>query len=213
MGKHPIVEAIKAEATRNQVFRDICLMWSQRQRTRGRLTVTRIKQAMEQEGFMSYNRKQYEDVLTFLGKIGLGTLERSKRGKAKSLSGVKIKLQSIGQAALGGGTQLERRTEVNHYEELVSNTPETVAKQNTVHKNDIVETAAPKQRAKVKQPAVSQTKTAQPVPVRKEEFPVFLTMIIGDKVINIPADTKVNSENMSEIIAKFRKLSKTELDL
>jgi hypothetical protein len=198
MSKHPMVEALRQEAQRNPVFKDICLMWSQRQRTRGRLTVTRIKQAMDAEGFTSYTRKQYEDVLRFLGKIGLGQLELSKRGKARSLNNVKIKLQSVAQAALNNGTQLENRTLTNRYEDLVpfQNEAPVVAPKATAK---TITRSAKKVEPKASTPQV---------PVRKEEFPVYLTMMIGDKMVNIPAGTKLTPENMGEFIAEFKKLGR-----
>ena len=191
---HPLVEALQTEAKNNPVFRDICLMFSQRQRTRGRLTVTRLKTAMEEEGF-NYSRQQYEDIIKFMGKIGLGQVEFSKRGKAKSLSQVKIKLQSIGQAALQDGT-LQKRTEAKRYETLQVTPPSAPAPTNKEIAGAQVKSFLEKKRAS--KPAVAKPKPEPKAPEQHAEPVCYLTTVRDGKIENIP----LTAENIGTLLLK-----------
>lgn len=195
-----MVQQLRDEAKRNQAFKDVCHMLAIRKRTRGRLTVTRLKQAMEEEGF-NYSRSQYENILSFLGKLGLGVLSTSKRGKAKSLSNIKIKVQSIGAAALGQSPTLNLKREINRYEDIVSLSE-------NVHDKQFVETAT-------KAPEMPRIeRKAKPNDVRKvsRAYPVFLTMLLDGKLVNIPGPSNITNENVGDFIAEFAVLSKSHKD-
>lgn len=189
-----LVQKLREEAKRNPVFKDIMHMLAQRQRTRGRLTVTRLKQAMEEEGF-NYSRQEYENVIRFLGLLGLGNLSESKRGKAKGLSGIKIKLQSIGQAALTQNETLKPKREQNRYENIVAETE-------TVHAKDFIEAGKPVVQAKAT--------TTKPNDIRRttRPYPAFLTVLIDGKPVNIPGPSSISAENVGEFIAEFSTMVK-----
>lgn len=193
-----MVEALQLEAKNNPVFRDICHMFTLRQRTRGRLTVTRLKTAMEEEGF-NYSRKQYEEVLKFMGKIGIGQLDFSKRGLVKSLNNVKLKLQSIGTAALSQNASLQSRRQVNRYDTLAPVQPI----QNEAPVAETKPLIAPK-------PIKLKRKIAPAKPVEKtseKSYPMYLTMELDGQTVKIPTTAKVTATEIGEFIAEFQKLA------
>lgn len=184
-----VIVSLRAEAKQNPVFNALCHMFVLRKRTRGRLTVTRLKQAMDAEGF-TFTRKDYESALRFMGGLGLGQLSLSPRGKVKALNSLKIRLQSIGNAALGQAkvAKLEKRQEVNKYGEIVS-------MQNDMHNKEFIET-----------PVVA--KPSKKATIRAEEpYPTFLTMLVGGKPINIPGPANITPENLGEFIVQFKALT------
>lgn len=198
-----VIISLRDEAKKNQVFNALCHMFVLRKRTRGRLTVTRLKQAMDAEGF-TFTRKDYESTLRFLGSLGLGQLSLSPRGKVKALNNLKFRLQSIGNHALGSAkvAKLEKRQEVNKYSEIV-------ASQNDMHNKDFIENVT----NVVAKPSKKATIRAE------EPYPTFLTMLVGGKPINIPGPSNITPENLGEFIVQFKaltakaKTSKGDLDI
>lgn len=174
---NPLIAELREEVKRNAVFKDIMHMLTLRKRTRGRLTVTRLKQAMEEEGF-NYSRKQYESVLGFMGKLGLGTLSTSKRGKITALNGIKLRLQSIAEASLNVHSNLKTRQEQARYENLK---PENARILHLENKS----------------------------PIRESTNPVFLTMSLNGKLVNIPGPNNISDSSIGEFIANFSNLVKT----
>lgn len=187
-----VVAKLQAEAKANPVFNALCHAFALRKRTRGRLTVTRLKQAMDAEGF-TFNRKDYEKVLKFLGDLGLGTLSISPRGKIKALNNMKYRVQNIGEIGLSQKKTLQKRHEVKKYENIMD-------LQNDMHKQDFIEEV----KTVAKQKAVNKKQ-----PIRAEEsYPTFLTMLMGGKIINIPGPANITPENLGEFIVQFKNLAK-----
>lgn len=99
--------SLREEAATNRVFRDICHVFALRERTRQQITMQSLKATLDKEKF-SFSKKQLEDVLKFMAKIGIGTLIYDKRGALAALKGIRVTLQSIGLTALGKKEDLER---------------------------------------------------------------------------------------------------------
>lgn len=99
------VEQLKAEASSNTVFNDVCMVFAARERARAQINLGSFRLSMAREGFI-YSRDQLANVLVFLANLGIGKLEKNPNGSVKCLSGIQITLQSIGRAAISGDKQV-----------------------------------------------------------------------------------------------------------
>lgn len=120
MDNTQIVEVIRKEAKENKVADAVFHMWATRDRARGTVTVGGLEQRMKAEGF-HFDKADYAKFLRFLSALNFGKLDESS-GKVRGLKDVKIKLQSIGQAAIGTKQTLDGWRARNRYKHLV---PET----------------------------------------------------------------------------------------
>lgn len=111
-----IVEVIRKEAKENKLADAVFHMWAVRDRARGTVTVGGLEQRMKAEGF-NFDRADYAKFLRFLSGLNFGKLDESS-GKVRGLKEVKIKLQSIGQAAIGSKNTLDGWRARNRYKHL-----------------------------------------------------------------------------------------------
>lgn len=100
-----LVIALREEANKNPVFNTICRVLASRYRTRQQITMQALKATMKKQG-LEFTKQQYEDVLKFMARVGIGHLDKGPRGRIRALKGIKVTLQSVGKAALAGQDQL-----------------------------------------------------------------------------------------------------------
>lgn len=112
-----IVSALQIEADSNPVFKALCQVFSERQRTRQDITMRNLTGIMAERGY-NFHRDQYEGCLVFLASLGIGKLDRGARGRISRLTGIRISLQSIGKAALMEGQSLKRFTPAIKFSKL-----------------------------------------------------------------------------------------------
>lgn len=94
-----MIEKLRDEAKKNKCLNAICHVFALRERARGQVTLGALKQTMAKEGF-DFKNSEYEDVLIFFGKIGLGTVSKNSKGRVDALKNIKYTLQTIGRAAV-----------------------------------------------------------------------------------------------------------------
>jgi hypothetical protein len=114
-----MVRGLQEEATKDSAFRDVCHVFAQRERARSQVTIASLSQTMVEEGF-KYNRDDYGRVLRKLGGLGVGSLEKNKKGRVIALKDIKVTLQSIGAAALKQKEKLENFKMRNNYRTLTA---------------------------------------------------------------------------------------------
>lgn len=118
MNTKQLVERLKSEVIENKAFNDVFTMFSKRERTRDKVNLYSLIRRMELEGY-KHDTNDYADILKKMADLGLGELELNKKGQIKSLKNIKITLQSLGNAAIGKGTQqLETFSQKNSYQKL-----------------------------------------------------------------------------------------------
>ncbi len=127
MNNNEIVEVIRKEAKQNKVADAVFHMWAARDRARGIITIGGLEQRMKKEGF-NFDKADYAKFLRFLSNLNFGKLDESN-GKVRSLKDVKVKLQSIGQVAIGGKNNLEGWRVRNKYKHFIP--PATQHKETT----------------------------------------------------------------------------------
>lgn len=112
-----VVEQLKAEAKRDQVFSNVCHVFAARERARQQVTLEALWYNMQKHGF-KHTKEQYEAVLKFLASRGIGHIERDSKNRIIALKGVKYTLQSIGRAALGERPSLDKNTVRASYKDI-----------------------------------------------------------------------------------------------
>lgn len=105
----------KENAAAHAVFES----WANRERARDQVTVHSLAQKMRKEGH-HFSSVEYSDLLRKLSKAGVGRLETSRTGRVKALKDIKLTLQSLGRAAVGMSSRLDRFTKQRQYSELVA---------------------------------------------------------------------------------------------
>lgn len=186
--KPQVVDALRKHASINKCFNDVCHLFALRQRSRRNITVHGLKLAMTSAGF-DYSRDELKDVLTFLSKQGIGTLQTSRSGMVKGLLDIRMTLQSIGEAAVSKQDQVQFKPNKAPRAKF-----DTLAKEvEKVHKKTIIE-EAPKAQVKV--------------PVRKPApYPTYLTILVEGKPMTIQGPTNITSENLTDLLVNFRKIT------
>lgn len=121
-----VIEKLRARIESDPVLKAICKKFASRQRARGQITVTSLKQAMDKDGY-SFPKSAYVDALRFLASLNLGRLHKSNNGKIRSLTDIKWTLQSIGQIGLGNNNALLKNFKRPiKYKPLVNQTAKTI---------------------------------------------------------------------------------------
>lgn len=186
-----VVRALRQEASSNPVFKDVCTMFAKRQRTRSRLTPGGLKARMEHDGY-KYYKKDYYQVLKFLGEQGLGQLKMGSRGRVIALDNVVVRLQGLGKAALAQGQELPKQTfsKRNSYTDVIGATE-------VVHAKEFIEKGQPEPK-----PVIPRRST------RSAIYPAFLSVLIDGKLVNFPAPGELTPDNLGEFLMKFKAIVK-----
>lgn len=111
------INDLRIEASRNPVFRDVCHLWSLRERARNQVTIGTLRLSMAREGFQ-YSKDQLGEVLKAMAVIGFGRLEFDSQKQVVALKDITITLQSIAQTALNISETLVKVTPHNSYDVL-----------------------------------------------------------------------------------------------
>lgn len=101
-----VVQRLKNEAENNKVFKAVCHLFVNRERTRQQITMPTLRLAMAREGHY-YDKEAYIAILKFMASLGLGTLDKDFSGDIRALKDIRFTLQSIGDAALSKGEMLQ----------------------------------------------------------------------------------------------------------
>lgn len=117
-----IVNRLRKEVESNPVFNAVMHKFALRERARAQVTLHSLTQTMTNEGY-KYKREEYVGVLKTLGALGVGRLEFDSKNRLVALKDIKITLQSIGKAAIGGGEQLNN----TKFQRRFKNLPQTSA--------------------------------------------------------------------------------------
>lgn len=97
--KTNVIDKLRARAHSDKVFNAMCQKFISRERSRGQLTISSLKQSMSKSGhFFTVN--QYAEALKFLDTLKLGTLSSTSAGRVVGLKDIKWTLQRIGEAGL-----------------------------------------------------------------------------------------------------------------
>lgn len=105
--ENEVVKALRDEAAKNDKFMAVMYVLANRERSRKNLHIVALQQTMKAQG-ADFSRDFYEYVIDFLGKLGLGVVKKSPRGRIQALTNISTKLQSIGQAAAGKIERMEK---------------------------------------------------------------------------------------------------------
>lgn len=99
---------LKEEAGKSAAFNAMCHIFAMRERSRSVITIHNLIVSMSKEGF-NFTKKEYTDVLTFLGSVGLGKLDYDSKGRLRALKNITATLQSIGLTALSKRETIQRQ--------------------------------------------------------------------------------------------------------
>lgn len=163
------------EAAKDSVFHAVATQLSQRSRARDHITVYALTREMQQEGF-KYEEAQIAEVLETLSEIGIGTLKHSAEGFIEALVDIRVALKSVGEAALRGTSLKDFQKRQRH------------------------NTKSAPQRAQASRP----TPPKDTGPWLADEASMVLTVKIGGRPINIPVPRELSSDQVSELVGKFR---------
>lgn len=97
-----VIDSLKQVAKKDPAVDATLTMFAARERARSQVTLRGLKQRMEAEGWDKFDDSDYKRVLKLLAEHGIGKLEKDSSGRVTALTEIKITLQSLGQAVLGG---------------------------------------------------------------------------------------------------------------
>lgn len=112
-----VVERLKEQAEVSPVFKAMAVVFASRERTRQQVSIQSLEVKMNAAGY-NFSKEEYERELEFLGGLSLGSVKKNAKGHVVCLKGISITLQSIGAAALGKKTVLNRYTQRTPYTKL-----------------------------------------------------------------------------------------------
>lgn len=173
MTNNELVESLKYELETNKVSNAVFHVFALRQRARNDITLESLAIKMKSEGF-NYPASELAHVLKFLANVGVGRLELDSRGRVKALRDIKIKLQSIGQAACGQVSRVDMNKQRHRFT--------TLPMKSMAH--DIVMPSKPVQQ-------VNQT-------------PVQVTLEFNGKPMSFNFPKHFNERDIAEVISRFR---------
>lgn len=125
MNQSTVLSSLQEIARSSEAANAVFHLWAARKRARHQVTIHSLAQRMRQEGF-NFTPQEYAQVIEKLGKLGLGNVEKDRRGRIRALKGVNLTLQSIGSVAVGGKKSLDKFSQRKSYQELVTKAQESV---------------------------------------------------------------------------------------
>lgn len=118
MKTNNIVEQLRNEVKTNKCLDAVCHVFAIRERARQQVTLTSLRQTMTREGY-SFSFDEYEGVLKFLAKIGIGKLQKDSKGHIQALIDIKLTLQSLGLVAIDkDNQQVKKFVSRNQYHDV-----------------------------------------------------------------------------------------------
>jgi hypothetical protein len=185
------VQKLTNEAKVNPVWNAVAHVFALRERARSQVTVTALEQRMKDEGF-EFGREDYENVLKLLASVGVGKLVRDTKGRINALVDIKVTLQSIGKVAAGAATEVMGFQRKRRFGKLAG------ARRRAKRKGGpltMLRQPAPKleDRRPGREPRPYQTPGAR----------VVLTVIIGEKPVNIPIPAELTADEIAKLIGSF----------
>ena len=119
MDTSKVVEVLREKTKESDTLNAVMHVIAMRKRARNNLTIGGLDQKMRSEGF-TFTKSQYAEVLKLLASLGVGRLDTDAKGKVRALKDIKIKLQSLGEAAVGQAKKLENWRQRHKYSPLVA---------------------------------------------------------------------------------------------
>lgn len=119
MSQSQIIESLKLAAQKDKATDAVLHVFAMRERARAQVTMSALEQKMRAERF-SFDRQDYVRVLKLLAELGLGRLDTDTRGRVRALKDIKTSLQSIGAAACGQSTKLDRFKMRNKFSKITA---------------------------------------------------------------------------------------------
>lgn len=177
-----LVTALSQEVQKNPVFKDFALHCVTRQRARKELTLTSVSRNMKAEGF-DYSDAQLIQVLKTLSELDIGKLDRDHKGRIRGLKDIRLTLQSLGAAALG------------------QENPNLKPFKGRAAFGVIAKEAVPTPTA----PYTGEDRRRAPRPWQTSGAKVVLTVLLGEKPINIPMPSNLTPEEIAALVQKFSK--------
>lgn len=112
-----VIKALQDQRTKDPVLDAVCTVFAARQRARDRVTMQALRERMKKEGFL-YADADYARILKLLGTLGLGRIHADHKGRVIALSDIKVTLQSVGMAAVGQATVMDRHWKRNKFQKI-----------------------------------------------------------------------------------------------
>ncbi len=184
MNVNEMIKRLKQEAQTNDLARAVFVVWGVRDRARSVVSVNNLSNTMVKHGF-SFPVERYEDLLKFLAEMGIGKIHRSPKGKVQALVDIPIKLQSIGQAASGHNTGLKSMRRKARFKSL------------------------PKMGAAESEPqevSAMPGLVTKPKVIAAERAPVVLSVMIGDKRVDIPVPAGLSDDEIKTLFRGVQNL-------
>lgn len=159
-------------------YKAVFKAFAARERTRQQVTLDSLFITMMREG-SAYARDQYAEVLKTLAHLGVGTLELDSKKRVVALKNIKITLQSIGMAALGTRSKLDKFIPDPAFIKL-----------------PVIDQ---KEEVKMEQ----QQQKIQPPKEVKKAFAAALTVNFDGGPVTFPLPRQLTAEEISELLAKL----------
>lgn len=107
MNNSEIVQKLREKNNSSEVAHAVFVKLGLRARARSSITLSSLYNVMISDGF-NYNPSEYAEVLEFLASIGLGTLDRDKKGHVRGLVNIPVTIPTIGRVACNSASKLEK---------------------------------------------------------------------------------------------------------
>lgn len=179
MNMQETIVALNNKAASSKCANAVFHAFALRQRARQQVTLVALMAKMENEGF-KFKVSEYQDVLKFLGDLGLGTLAFGAKGQIRALTQVKITLQSIGEAAIGSRTKFDSFKQRAKFKKLST-------------KERIVAATSP-----------AQVERRQPPAGATAGVRLSVTAIINGKPVTMWVPDEFNKNEIAELVGRFR---------
>lgn len=185
MNQTEVITAIKEEAKSNKAADAVFHMWATRARARGQVTIAALDQRMQREGF-TFDKAEYAKLLKRMADLGFGRLDTSS-GKVLALKDVKVKLQSIGKAAIGTETTIEGWRARNKFRHLPA-----------------VKAAEAKQSESKPLPVASLVHQSHPAREGYRAGVVYIAVNLGEKLVSLPVPGNLTDAEVGMLVRRLR---------
>lgn len=117
-----LAEALSDRAKHSTTFRTMAELFASRKRTRQTIILSSLAAALKKAGH-KFNKPQFRSELTFLATLGLGIPILDRKNQISGLRSIRIKLQSIGNTALGNGHDFKMAKQIAKFSDLPAVSP------------------------------------------------------------------------------------------
>lgn len=122
MNAKEMAKTLAEQAEKSKTFKAMAELFASRQRTRQTIVVTSLVASMKKAGH-AFTIPDYREELRFLSNLGLGIPVYGRNSEIKALKSIRVKLQSIGSAALKASQSLKAAKQAPTFINLPVPTP------------------------------------------------------------------------------------------